>query len=522
MKKIIFFILIILIFAIPVFAADDAPTEPTFEVKYELKMSIDKSTLLFSEEPDEILTGAEYINNKACVFPVGTIVAQKMNDKLIPIYIVGETGARTGNSVQLTREMYELVLTGEIAGDKNGVRICTTYERRGLLNVMVSYTDLPTLTVKAEIPIWDGTVLLFSEKPVRAQWNMAEYPYDVAFVFPQGTQIAHKLNGIWRPIFMTSEYDISNGTFTRYGTMDFELTLSEEMGAEAYGVRIHSTGYYGRSLLPILIDGVSERAVNPGDLLIYERDMKAYTTKATDEATLDYFRQSSSEAQSNDPDIIKLSETITAGISSDYEKARAIHDWVAGNIWYDADWIIGTSIVEKLPGEFNWSATCVLRNNRGICTGYSNLAAALLRAAGIPARLMNGLSGGGAHTWNEVFVDGRWINMDVQGDSKNYYQNGEYSPQQIPENIYFDMPDAEFKKSHTVYNYADYILKNQLAIIEPEPEPEPINTINDDAAVTEEVQDDVDIGSNTMLIIVMAAAALVIIGMAVVVIKKKK
>jgi len=516
--------LIILLFALgamTVLAADGAPTEPAFEVKYEVKISVDKSTLLFSEEPVEILTDPEYFNGKAYVFPLNTRVANKLDGELVQIYISSESMARTGKNIKFTGDMYELVLGKEVAGDKNGVRILSANMGRGLLNVMVSGGELPAFTVKAEVPIWDGTVLLFSEKPVRAQWSIGEYPYDVAFVFPQGTKIAHKFEDVWKLIYAVSEYDALKWISTMYSRADLELALSEEMGVEKYGVRIISTGSYGHGLLPILIDGVSEYAVNPGDSLIYAREMEAYNTKAADEKSLAYLRQPSRGIQSDDPDIIALSETITAGISSDYQKARAIHKWVANNIWYDNDWMKTPSLSEKMEMQYS---TAVLRNKRGTCGGYSNLTAALLRAAGIPAKVITGLSGN-SHAWNEAFVDGQWINMDVQGDNNNYYQNGEYSPQQPAGNKCFDVPNAEFAKNHTVYNYADYILKNQLAIIEPEPEPETAGSPSDDinTTATAEAKDNANaVSSNTIIIIIAVIAALVIAGVVVFVVVKKK
>lgn len=74
-------------------------------------------------------------------------------------------------------------------------------------------------------------------------------------------------------------------------------------------------------------------------------------------------------------------------------------------------------------------ASDVLRERLGVCEHYSRLAAALLRAAGIPARVIHGyarreteawhdvLKGEPNHAWNEVFVGGRWLVMDVTWDA---------------------------------------------------------------------------------------------------------
>ena len=518
MKKtwFLFFFLVLMIFTITITMipalASDEPLLTTFDVKYELAM-FDDSTLLFSEEPEEILTGEQYYNNIAYVFPTDTKVACKINDVLIPTFTVSETADKSGIYFRMSGEALETILDKSIAADENGVRICSS--DRGLLTVIISGAELPKMTVKTEIPMFDGTVLLFSEKPVRVQWNITDFPHDISFVFPQGTKISQTFNGVWIPIYAVSEYDSVNriSLAASYGEPVFELELSEEMGNETYGVRICST-YYGRGLLPVLIDGVSEYAVNPGDSLIYMRDMELYAQKPTDEKSLNYLRQPSRDIQNDDPEIITLSNTITEDISSDYEKARVIHDWVSDNIWYDYDLFSGISSVEMFTGEETWYSTVTLRNKRGICGGYANLTAALLRAAGIPAKVVSGYSGE-AHGWNEAYVDGRWINIDTTWDSVNQYTNGEYSPQQKCVDTYFDMPDFEFAKTHIVFYYADYILENQLAITEPDP-PETQSGDNDITITetTEDIQDNTENSDkiNITIPIIIIAAVLVVIG----------
>lgn len=125
--------------------------------------------------------------------------------------------------------------------------------------------------------------------------------------------------------------------------------------------------------------------------------------------------------QSDNPEIIDLAKTITAGLSSDYEKSKAIHDWVASNIAYDID--------AYLTGKYgDVSALATLHKKTGICAGYANLNAALHRAVGIPAKLIDGVAIWGGpwddvdtskanHGWNEIFADNRWVIEDPTWDS---------------------------------------------------------------------------------------------------------
>jgi transglutaminase-like putative cysteine protease len=326
--------------------------------------------------------------------------------------------------------------------------------------------------VKAEIRIFDGSTLEFSEKPIRAQWGLGDSPYEIAFVFPLNTIIRQRLNGELVRISAINEYralnniDIPEGHYKvgYFGDSEYELTLTREMGKAEIGIRIVSD-YRGRYLLPVLIDGLTELAVKPGNLIIHKWEIDPNKPKPTDGATLAQLRLPSRDIQSDDPEIASLAKTITDGKNSDYEKAKVIHQWVAGNIWYNNDELhfIFDIDAERHEGENPLTSTYVLRNKRSICGGFANLTVALLRAVDIPSKGITGSAGGNAHGWTEAYVDARWINMDTTWDCKNIYENGKFSSKQSPGNKWFDVADNEFSKTHKITSYAEYILENGLA-----------------------------------------------------------
>lgn len=153
------------------------------------------------------------------------------------------------------------------------------------------------------------------------------------------------------------------------------------------------------------------------------------------------------DVQSDAPEIVALAETITQGIESELDKTRAIHDWVASNIAYDVDSYFQNTYATK-----DWDALTVLRNGKAICFGYSNLTAALNRAAGLEAKVVIGdanvyQAGWTGHAWNEVKVDGRWVAQDTTWDagSVDFVKK---TFQFRPQRKYFDPSPEEFAKDH--------------------------------------------------------------------------
>ena len=114
--------------------------------------------------------------------------------------------------------------------------------------------------------------------------------------------------------------------------------------------------------------------------------------------------QPSSTVQSNDPMIRALARKIAAGRVTVPEQIDAVLTWIEQNI-------------RKEPVD-SFSALDVLDTRRGECQGHAYLYAALMRALGVPTRVVNGLVYSGDyggflyHTWAESLVNGRWRAVD--------------------------------------------------------------------------------------------------------------
>lgn len=121
------------------------------------------------------------------------------------------------------------------------------------------------------------------------------------------------------------------------------------------------------------------------------------------------FQRSTTFIQSNDVAIMALSAKIVGTEKNVVKAATAVTHWVYRNI-KKKNLSIGFA-----------SAAEVSRNLEGDCTEHSVLAAAICRAAGIPARLCLGivyssqLKAFGYHMWFEIW-SGSWFQMDPTFD----------------------------------------------------------------------------------------------------------
>ena len=126
------------------------------------------------------------------------------------------------------------------------------------------------------------------------------------------------------------------------------------------------------------------------------------------------------QVQRNDPRIQEKAKELVRGVKTEFDAVQRILTWVVDHMRY------------VTPPE-QYDALYAFENGKGNCQNYSHLTAALLRAVGIPVRIINGVTlkqpytvrtsegdftfkmGQGRHSWIEVFfTDLGWIPFDPQ------------------------------------------------------------------------------------------------------------
>lgn len=113
----------------------------------------------------------------------------------------------------------------------------------------------------------------------------------------------------------------------------------------------------------------------------------------------------------SDHDLIRTrAVSLLSGISGVSNQIRRVHDFVVTNLEYDY-----SSTSTNVGKRKRQDAVASLENRMGVCEGYAQLYAALLRSAGLETKYISGDAGGG-HAWNAVFDGFAWRYIDTTWD----------------------------------------------------------------------------------------------------------
>ncbi len=113
-------------------------------------------------------------------------------------------------------------------------------------------------------------------------------------------------------------------------------------------------------------------------------------------------------------------ELITDNMT-DYDKIKAIHDYIIDNSVYDEQ--RANNLYNDYQGEFSSNiATGPLLQDHGICSGYTDAMKLFLDKMNIPNYKISSEN----HIWNLVYINNKWLHLDLTWDDP-VINNGEIS-----------------------------------------------------------------------------------------------
>lgn len=121
----------------------------------------------------------------------------------------------------------------------------------------------------------------------------------------------------------------------------------------------------------------------------------------------------------NETSAVAKSYEICDGLKSDEEKVEAIYDWVVDNMTYDKE------LAKTVESGYLPDLEVTMKTKKGICFDYCALFSAMLRAQGIPTKLVIGKvqPENITHSWSQVYLDGKWKWMDTTMDGKGHKES---------------------------------------------------------------------------------------------------
>lgn len=130
---------------------------------------------------------------------------------------------------------------------------------------------------------------------------------------------------------------------------------------------------------------------------------------------------------------------------TDYEKVKAIHDYIVLNTAYNIEGYNNNNI-----DDLSYLSYGVLNRGVAVCDGYTRAFNQLMESVGIESHYVFGyVNGNGRHSWNLVKLDGKYYHVDATWDDPTPNREG------FVRHNYFLITDDEIKKNHA-FNEVDY------------------------------------------------------------------
>ncbi|HEY9054626.1 MAG TPA: transglutaminase domain-containing protein [Rectinemataceae bacterium] len=132
----------------------------------------------------------------------------------------------------------------------------------------------------------------------------------------------------------------------------------------------------------------------------------------------------------------QVAASLSKAAKTDWEKARAVYDWICLNIAYDTDAFFGGIHAET-------TAASTFESGKSVCQGYSELSLDLAKMLGLESVVISGYSKGYSyipgkpseknHAWNVFKIEGSWYLMDTTwgaghiDDSRKFVRKLDYA-----------------------------------------------------------------------------------------------
>lgn len=159
------------------------------------------------------------------------------------------------------------------------------------------------------------------------------------------------------------------------------------------------------------INGNTEDVNRENDVTI----MGEYTIESTEKISDAYKKGSDAGLDDKDKETLKLASDVLKEIitedMSDYDKEKAVYDWLVKNIGQDK----GLLTVIPSSGKDSDNPYGVLKYHDAVCVGYATTFRLFMQMMDIECMVVHNTEM--YHSWDLVKLDGKWYHTDVYSDA---------------------------------------------------------------------------------------------------------
>ena len=227
------------------------------------------------------------------------------------------------------------------------------------------------------------------------------------------------LSTLFTSVIPSSAYEITEKNFDYVTYADTYPDLKAAFGYDARALFSHYKQYGKAEGRTAFVNRASFLNANNFDAVRYSNDyadLKAAfgnDRRALYNHYVNYGAKEGRLAWSTDVNVnanlvaADLAKAATLAGGSDRDKIKFVHDWIIRNTAYN---MTSYNSNKYLPTDYRPAGPLVM--GTAVCSGYAEAFDLVMEMLGIPCKVVSSTD----HAWNEVYVDGQWLSIDVCWD----------------------------------------------------------------------------------------------------------
>ena len=233
---------------------------------------------------------------------------------------------------------------------------------------------------------------------------------------------AELLEARWVPFVDTGDVGIQSTTvFESKEAAAKEVRKYMKARQENFSICLNSQSAASKAMIEDIMELALEHTGDPkeGDYLAWQFSKWSGSTKSsfwpwgyehTITFKVTYYTTAEQESQV-DTAVAQLLKELNVSGKGNYDKIKAVYDYICGNITYDHDNLYDDSYMLK------HTAYAAIVNKKAVCQGYALLMYRLLLELGVDNRMIIGVSSGENHAWNIAKIGELYYNLDATWDA---------------------------------------------------------------------------------------------------------